>query len=128
MNELNHQHVNNKSGPKDIAAIGKVPLQLIPGAAAAHVAVALAEGAEKYGPFDWRKNPVLAMTYVGAAKRHIDAWVDGLEFDPSSTRHPIAHAIAGLMILLDAMECGQLIDDRPVAAPTSDLHEQLRHK
>lgn len=110
--------------PKDVAARERVPLWLLPGPACVKVVRALLTGATKYGPFNWRSQPINAMTYTSAAIRHIKAWEDGENLDPESGQHSIAHAIAGLMILLDAEECGMLLDNRPPAGPTRRLLDQ----
>ena len=101
--------------PKDIAGSLKAPLNLLPGPALHAVAWALKSGADKYGPYNWRSTPIKAMSYTAAAVRHIKAWEDGERSAPDSGIHHIAHAIAGLMILLDAETCHTLIDDRPPA-------------
>lgn len=97
------------------AAIGntKAPLWNIPGAAAVHMSAALADGAKKYGPFNWRSTKVNASTYVSAILRHLHAWIDGEDQSDDAGVHHFGHAMAGLAILLDAMECGTLVDDRP---------------
>jgi len=99
--------------PKDAAARDRCPLDLIPGPAMLAAAWALKDGADKYGPFNWRSVPIKASNYQAAAERHIKAWQDGERSASDSGVHHIAHAIAGLMILLDAEACGTLIDDRP---------------
>src|SRR5215467_9371409 len=45
-------------------------------------ALGLSDGAIKYSPYNWRGSPVEVRTYVAAAKRHIDAWLDGEELSP----------------------------------------------
>jgi len=99
--------------PKDAAAHTKCPLHLLPPSACRATAWALADGAEKYGPWSWRTAPIRATVYVSAAQRHLLAWMDGEQSAPDSGLHHIAHAIAGLMILLDAEAHGSVIDDRP---------------
>lgn len=71
------------------------------------------DGAEKYGPYNWRDNGVIASVYVDAAKRHLDKWFEGQEYDPSKVHH-LGHALACCAILLDAQFSDGLIDDRPV--------------
>jgi hypothetical protein len=113
------------TNPKDEAAKRKVRLDLIPGPAMARVAQALADGAAKYGPFNWRTTPITASTYLAAEARHVKSWQDGSEFDLESGEHHLAHAIATLLILLDAQICDKLIDDRPPPAPTRSLLDSL---
>ena len=83
------------------------------------VADALAHGAKKYGPYNWRDIPIEVSQYISAARRHLGDYYDGEEHDPDSNVHHIAHAIAGLTILMDAIIRKKLIDDRPKTAPTS---------
>jgi hypothetical protein len=104
--------------PKDVASRGKAPLHLLPGPALVAAAEALRNGAEKYGPYNWRKEPILASTYISAAERHLRAWYDGENDAPDSGIDHLAHALAGLMILVDARACGAMVDDRPPPAPT----------
>lgn len=71
------------------------------------------DGADKYGPYNWRDNAVIASIYVDAATRHLTAWLEGEELAADSEVHHLGHAIACLAILLDAQETGNLVDDRP---------------
>lgn len=78
------------------------------------------DGANKYGAYNWRDKPVPMMTYIAAAQRHLMQLLDGENYDPVSKVHHAGHAAACMMIILDSMECGALIDDRPKpgGAPT----------
>jgi len=116
--------VTRSRNPKDIAGSAKPPLHLIPGPARVLVSLAMKDGALKYGPFNWRETPVEASNYTAACERHIAAWFDGEECASDSGISHIAHAIASLMILLDAQQCGSLVDDRPKAGATAKLIEQ----
>lgn len=101
--------------PKDIASHGRAPLDLIPAVSEIAVSMALADGAKKYGPFNWRKDKVQVCTYIGAMKRHLAAFMDGEDFASDSGCHHLAHVAAGCAILLDAIALGQTIDNRPPA-------------
>jgi hypothetical protein len=103
------------SNPKQAAGEKKLPLQLVPPAASKGIAVALGEGAAKYGPWNWRAQPVEAMTYVGAIRRHLDAWVNGEDVDPDSAvgKLHLEGVIGSVAIMLDALACSTLIDNRP---------------
>lgn len=103
--------------PKDIAARAKIDATLIPDTAVYHEALAMMDGADKYDPFNWRDNPVLASVYIAACKRHLAAWFNGEELAADSHVHHLGHARACLAIVLDAMEYGCLVDDRPKHAP-----------
>lgn len=115
----------NPPNPKKRYGDLKPNLALIPGSASVHMALGLEDGAEKYGPFNWRDDPVEAMVYIAACKRHIDAWMDGEDFARDSGAHHLGHAMASLAILIDAMECGTLIDNRPTPGTVADLIEEI---
>src|ERR1039457_6291929 len=105
----------NELNPKDRLGVRKVSLTKLPPAALAHAGFAMMNGAEKYGPHNWRDKPVIASIYVDAAERHLNAWFDGEEDAADSGAHHLGHAVACLAIILDAQESGNLIDDRPAA-------------
>jgi hypothetical protein len=109
------------SNPKTRFGHAKPPLGLVPGAALVHVSEALRDGSDKYGAANWRQDPVTSQTYFDAALRHLFAWQDGEDTDPKSKVHHLAHAATNMMIILDAMEAGTLIDARPPKARTADL-------
>jgi hypothetical protein len=114
--------------PKDLIGTKKPPLDLIPPALEIHVAMAMKDGAKKYEPFNWRGNKVRARVYIGAAKRHIAAWMDGEECAQDSGVHHLGHAAACLGIILDAQETGNLHDDRPRAGAASAIIARLTEK
>jgi hypothetical protein len=99
---------------KLMAAKVKCPMHLLPPAALREAAWAHGQGANKYGPYNWRKSGVKCSTYYGAILRHLTLWADGHDSDPDSMRSHLAHIIASCNILLDAEYCGVLEDDRPV--------------
>ncbi len=107
--------------PKDILGMTKVSLSKVPTAAIIYEALAMADGAAKYGPFNWRKNKVIASIYVDACMRHLSSWFDGEEIASDSLVHHLGHARACLGILIDALETGNLDDDRPPSGPTARL-------
>lgn len=111
--------------PKDFIGLTKVPLHLVPVAGLIHEAMAMKDGARKYGPHNWREYEVLATVYVAAALRHIYAWFDGEELAEDSGAHHLGHAKACLGILLDAMENGMLSDDRPLKGAAPRLFSEL---
>lgn len=103
----------HSSDPKGLAGAAKPQLHLIPPVLNTETAKALACGAAKYGPWNWRENRVELMTYLGAMKRYIDALIDGEDIDPESGAHHLGHVAAGCGIVLDARRQGTLIDNRP---------------
>jgi hypothetical protein len=101
--------------PKHIQALkeGKAPLEhLLGGEVDAAEARVLAHGAGKYGVRNWRKDPILLKTYVGAIRRHLNAWADGQDNDPDSGESHLAHIRACCAVALDAQHQGTAQDDR----------------
>lgn len=115
------------SNPKQAYGDKKVPLHLVPGAASAYIAMGLKEGARKYGAFNWRETDVEVMTYVGATLRHLAAFVDGEDTDAESGNPHLAHAMASLAILVDALEAEGVIDNRPPAGPAASTLEGFKN-
>jgi len=69
---------------------------------------------------------VLLSVYLDGILRHVYAVADGEDYtrDNPKVRH-IAAIAAGCGIILDALETGNLIDDRPKAGPAADIIERL---
>lgn len=106
------------SNPKQMVGDTKAPLHLVPDSLTLLSSQAFAEGALKYGAFNWRAAGVQASTYKAAAERHIKKWFNGENRDPDSQVHHLANAIACLAIIADAEVSGMLNDDRP---PKQDM-------
>ena len=100
------------SNPKDMIGSDKLPLHLWPTTATAHGCLALLDGMLKYGRSNFRAVGVRASIYHDAVGRHCNAWLEGEDIDPDSGLSHLAHALAGLAILVDAQAAGQLTDDR----------------
>lgn len=116
------------SNPKKAYGDAKIPMHLVPPALQISAARGLGEGAEKYGPYNWRETNVEATTYIGAIERHLAAYKDGEDVDPDSAvgkRH-LDGIAASLAILIDATDGGFLIDNRPPPGPASRLVLQTR--
>ena len=111
--------MNTPNDPKGAVGALKTPLGLIPSYAMAETAWVHKLGAEKYGPFNWRKTGVCASTYVNAILRHLNAWRDGETVDPESGISHLAHVACSCNILLDAGFCGTLQDDRNITPPNT---------
>ena len=107
--------------PKTGAGTKKPPLGLIPSPALVELAVAMALGAKKYGPYNWRKDGVSSSIYLDAAERHLRAFLDGEDTDPESGASHLGHVMACCAILIDARACGTLNDNRPPPSPFADL-------
>lgn len=109
--------------PKTLVGVCKVPaLSVVPPAAIIYLGLAMRYGAHEapkkdgtfgYGKYNWRDQPVEASTYIDAAFRHLMQYWDGEDIDPSSKAPHLAHALATLAVLVDAIESGTCADDRP---------------
>ncbi len=106
----------------------KPALQYVPPVALIYEALAFADGAAKHGgPYNWRKegNEPAAMMYVGGLLRHILAWLDGEEVASDSGVPHLGGVRACAAILIDAIELGILIDDRPLVGRAGPLIDDL---
>ena len=101
--------------PKAAAGAKKAPLHLLPPCFNQAVAEVLNVGARKYGAWNWRDEGAQykASTYIGAIRRHLDAWMEGEDLDPEAGECHLAHIAASVAILLDAAHVGHFEDDRP---------------
>lgn len=104
------------TNPKDAIGNGKLDMGLVPDTAVAYLAVALTEGALKYGRYNWRVAGVRASIYHAALRRHLAAWWNGEDCDPHTTVPHLASCMACLAILVDANRLDKLTDDRPPRA------------
>lgn len=126
------------TNPKDAVAVAhlkfsSVPMRVLPG-----IALALSEGAWKYGRHNYRVAGVKASVYFDAVLDHLFAWQEGEDIDPDSGRNHIDKALAGLFVLRDCMLGGNWTDDRPPAVEpgwiaegheaTKELFERMREK
>jgi hypothetical protein len=100
------------TNPKDALGSDKLPLHLWPATATILGSLGLLDGACKYGRSNFRAIGVRASIYVDAAKRHIDAWMEGEDTDPDSSVHHLGHALASLAIIVEAIAKKNLTDDR----------------
>lgn len=107
--------------PKDKVGAKKAPLDLLPMSALIAMSEAMGNGAEKYGPFNWREQPVQVRTYVGAALRHLAAFLDGQWAAEDTGISHLAHAMAGIGILYDAFSVGSVEDNRVTGAAEHEL-------
>ena len=112
------------NNPKTLVGASKVPLHLVPPSAKHYLALALKDGAGKYGPYNWRDSKISVSTYKAAAERHLDAYWDGEELAPDSKVHHLAHAMACLALILDAKDIDMLVDDRPTKGASPRLQNE----
>jgi hypothetical protein len=100
------------TNPKELVATDKVPMHLWPNTATVLGALAMLDGASKYGRTNWREAGVKATVYYDACRRHLDAWLEGEDYAEDSEVHHLAHALACIAILIDAGAVGKVVDDR----------------
>lgn len=106
--------------PKEVAASGeaRIPWQCLPVRPLVGAALAMGEGAHKYGRHNYRKMRIKSSVYFDALLRHFFAWWEGEDIDPDSGLHHIDKAIACLLVLRDAQLRGMSDDDRPPVCET----------
>lgn len=110
------------TNPKDLIGSTKLPLNLVPDSLTIFAAMSFAEGASKYGAYNWRAAGVRASIYRAALERHLKKWWNG-EWADKKTKVPhLASVIACAAIILDARSVGKLVDDRP---PTADVDKLI---
>lgn len=120
--------MSEETNPKDLIGAMKPRLSLVPPAGLVYAALAMANGADKYGAYNWREKKVQAMIYLEACVRHTLSFQDGEENARDSGVPHLAHALACLLILIDAKETGNLIDNRPKGGVTAALIERYTKK
>lgn len=91
----------------------KLRLELVPVEAVEALARAFGYGANKYGEWNW-SNGIAHMRFVGAALRHITAYIKGEDIDSESLNHHIDHALASLAMLKASIVNNIGQDDRPL--------------
>lgn len=112
------------TNPKDAIGSSKLPLHLVPASLKAYAALSFLEGATKYGAYNWRAAGVRASIYKSALERHLEKWWNGEWADPKTGVPHLASVLACAGIILDAKLCGKLNDDRPPAAPLSEMIDE----
>ncbi len=112
------------TNPKTQYGLLKPGLENVPPIPLYMVGQAMRMGAEKYGPMNWRDDPISASTYFNAALRHLFEMWDGQDRDMDSLLPNLAMAAANLFILMDAQHQGTLIDDRPTKGMLSNFLKQ----
>ncbi len=88
----------------------KPDFTLIPQEALLEVAKVFTHGKNKYGEFNY-SNSTDVRRFIAACHRHINQYMLGEDIDEIGTHH-IANAIASLMMALDQIKTGDIIDNR----------------
>lgn len=115
--QTNNGNDTDTTNPKDLVGSLKPQLGLLPAAGKVYGALAMVNGAAKYGSYNWREKKVRMTIYLDAIERHLLALRDGEDAAQDSGVPHLGHIIACAAILADAVEGGFLIDDRPVPGP-----------
>ena len=117
------------NNPKTAFGEAKCPIHLVPPKAIRGMAEAWANGAGKYGPFNWREHKISSTVYYAAALRHILDWYDRVDHEdkaPDSGVHHLKHAMACLGMIIDTMGTPMLNDNRPPQISMAQPGEKAR--
>lgn len=114
-----------ETNPKDAVGVAKVSESCIPQGVIGELAIAMFEGARKYGRHNYRVAGVRASVYFDATMRHMKGWWEGEDLDPESGASHITKTIATLVVLRDAMMNGMMTDDRPPPMKDPDWQRKL---
>lgn len=90
---------------------GKPRMDLLDPYATEQLALVLTFGAQKYAAWNWTKGLAFSRL-IGAALRHIFAFMRGEDLDPESGLPHLAHAQCCLMFLLSMTQRHPELDDR----------------
>lgn len=102
------------TNPKDAVGLSKAALSVLPMPPLYEAALAMAEGAMKYGRHNYRAASVRYSVYFDAIQRHLALWYEGQDNAPDSGCHHLGHVMACCIILLDDILGNQAgNDDRP---------------
>jgi Domain of unknown function (DUF5664) len=96
---------------------GKEPLDLLSSEALLQLAKVLGYGASKYSSHNWRGGLAWSRVY-SAVQRHLLKWNAGETIDPETGLNHLAHAMCGLMFLLQYAKSKPELDDRFVEKKT----------
>jgi hypothetical protein len=90
---------------------GKPPLALLPTEPLMEVARVMAIGATKYGTFNWAAG-ISYIRVLSAVLRHIFQYLGGQDKDEESGLSHLAHAVCGLLFVLQYEHTHKELDDR----------------
>jgi hypothetical protein len=119
----------DKDNPKDSLGSLKVSFGVCPNIARIYWALAMMDGATKYGEMNWRKNAVRCSVYLDAIERHFMALRAGEDLDVDPVTGAVVPHTGRIMaccsIIEDARASGNLIDDRRVDDMSADVLKGL---
>lgn len=116
-----NSNLKKETNPKDRAATQRLDLTLFPDTAVIYGALAMTEGDLKYGAYNYRPLGVQASVYIAAMRRHIAKWYNGEEVDPLTKVNHLGSALACIAVLIDSLESGNMVDDRPPKLDVANL-------
>lgn len=99
--------------PKNQAGRLKHSTHAIPPVAIFALGAAMQNGADKYGPFNFRQSDITASVFFDAMMRHLLLWWNGEDYASDSHVHHLSHLMASCAIILDGLQHGNFKDDRP---------------
>lgn len=105
----------------------KPDLSLLPRNAKEEVAKVFMFGAEKYGRYNYLKGMDWTRL-IAAADRHMTKWNDGETLDEESGLNHLAHAICGLMMLLEYKARDLGTDDRYKSGKDSHTDSEIPYR
>jgi hypothetical protein len=100
-------------------------MRLVPPVLDAEVAVVMTVGDCKYTRYNWRVAQLSRVTYLEAARRHIDLALDGEDVDEETGRPHEASVAACMAIALDGLMCGNMVDDRDKTGKLGAHHKLM---
>lgn len=117
------KNANQATGvnPKDRIGATKVDFTLCPSTAYTAWALAQMDGANKYGAYNWRIEPIQLRTYIGAIQRHALDFLEDEHVALDSLIEHMGHIMSSAAIIIDAMRAGTFVDDRPVKGVGSSV-------
>jgi len=102
-----------QTNPKDAVGVSKVGLHVLSAPVVMEMALAMLEGARKYGSHNYRVAGIRASVYYDATMRHLMAYWEGEDLDEDSGLPHITKALTALAVLRDAQINNKITDDRP---------------
>jgi hypothetical protein len=97
---------------------GKPPLAHLPWEALTEVSRVQAYGHQKYKDFNNYRKGLEVSRNLSCALRHIRDYLAGSNQDEESHLHPLAHAAARILFVLQNIQESTAIDDRYITKPT----------
>jgi len=115
------------TNPKDGIGLTKAALSVVPLPPMFEMALAMMEGALKYGRHNYREAGIRYSVYFDAMIRHLTLWFEGQERAEDSGVHHLGHVMACCAIALDDILSTepQGIDDRPPVTYAPDWLAQF---